>query len=282
MPVITHGGGGTPALFVRSNDPIKKIPEVNFDSGQDLTVAEWLEAAFYPFIPAALAFDAVPVQEFGLTTNTKTLEGNLTVWDEDTFTPSSFILRKNTVVQGSAFADPTGDTDWSRTLDVQPDSVNGRTASYTIEVRVGNNTNADFTLSTPRTVTFAAPTFHALGSATLTPAQIQDPANSDKHVVNTRTSSHTYTSPSGKFPHIAIPSDLGSSGGPLVSIKDSNGFEYLNSNNPAVSYVDSNQNLTSAATTQPFTLQNGQTVNYYVYRWNVSMVTNDSFYLSFS
>ena len=87
------GGASTSTLFSRSVDPIKKIPSVSFDAVTEgntpVTVEEWLEAAFYPFIPATITFSDPGLQEDGLLANNVTLGGQIKTWDETVF--SNFI-----------------------------------------------------------------------------------------------------------------------------------------------------------------------------------------------
>jgi hypothetical protein len=128
-----------------------------------------------------------------------------------------------------------------------------------------------------RKVTFAPPTYHAQGTATLTPAQIQDPANGEKHAINSNNSSHTYITPDGKYVHIAVPVEFGK----LTSVKDINVYPQ----NDDMKFVDSSGSLfdfdVASPPTQSFTL-GSHTVSYYVYRYASQFVGSGNFYLSFT
>jgi hypothetical protein len=254
----TKGDGSASAstLFNRSVDPIKKIPSVNFDAvtvgDTPVTVEAWLEAAFFPFLPATISFSGDGPQEDGLTANNITLNGSVVANDEDGF--STFVLKDGSSAVVDTFTVPTGPdvtTNWSSVQDVTSNET------YTVSVGVDNN-GSSATITAPNALAFYYPTYYHAGAAGLLEAAIK---GGTKSVETSRTSSHSYTVVGGHF-YLAYPQSFGA----LVEILNPSNLDVLPS---------------MTRTTPTWTAADTTSVPYYVYEWT-SATTQTGYLLRFS
>ena len=108
----------------------------------------------------------------------------------------------------------------------------------------------------------------------MTAAEVK--AAGDSHVVASNNSSHTYTNPLNKFIHIAVPAEYDHAVNGLSSVKIGL-YEYWNvgaGETRRLDYVKADRTLSTTAVTQSLTLDNGQSVDYHVYSWNIVWSTN--------
>jgi hypothetical protein len=249
-------------LFPNADQPIKQIPTVGMTGTTGMTVKEWLNEMFFPFIQAGVSFNSISYQELGTTANL-TLDGVVTLADETAFT--SLIL-----TDGASGSYPlsANSGNWSQAVSATANTT------YTITLNAGS---PDYVKTAERSVAFYAPTFYTSGGAGagLTIADLQAlTLGTEKFIKPTTSGSHTFTVANGYF-YIAYPSVYGQ----LTSIKDPNNFENID----AVGFVSSDGSLTttSTATTIPFTLLDNSVVNYYVYRW-IDLTSQTNYTLTFS
>lgn len=265
----TKGGGASTTTFSRSADPIKKIPEVSFDAVTEgstpLTVEAWLEAAFYPFIPAELAFDSIPYQEKGKAANTVTLGGNVIPRDENTL--SAWQLKEgNNLI--NTYTSPTNPTPPSTVKQYWSEPNYAVTQDQTLKIflTVGNNGTQQI-LEKERDISFYYPTYYALGPAGITElnqAQLKPGgASSDGQAIkSSQVSSHEF-SPNNNYVYIAYPSNHPQ----LTRLDDPvTQLNYIDS----VDFVKPDGTLSSAAVTQEFDFADNSTRDYYVYRWKLA------------
>jgi len=279
---MTKGGGSLSTTFSRSADPIKKIPEVSFDAVTEgstpLTVEAWLEAAFYPFLPAVLAFDSIPYQEKGKTGNTQTLGGNVIPYDENVF--SAWQLKEGNNLIAS-YTSPTNVSPPSTVKQYwsQPNYAVTQDQTLKIYLTVGND-GTEVIRNVQRDIDFYYPTYYAIGPAGITEAnQAQlkpGGASSDGQAIKaSHVSSHSFTT-NNNYVYIAYPTGAGYSG--LTHAYDPQSQQDFRS---ALEFVKPDGTLSSTAVTQEFVFSDTSTHDYYVYRWKTTN-TPMTFTLDFS
>lgn len=256
------GSTSTSTLFSRSVDPIKKIPSVSFDAvtvgTTPVTVEDWLEAAFYPFLQASVTFDAVDPQEKGLATHNVDLAGKVIAADEAAAGFSNFLLKNQA---GATVEDTSGtlptiggpdvETPWTATENIVD------TETFSINVTAANNGSSEEKRAF-REISFYYPTYYHAGAAGLLEAAIK---GGTKRVETSQVSSYSYTVVNGHF-YLAYPQTFD----PLTKILNPSNLDVLPS---------------MTRTTPTWTAPDLTSVPYYVYEWT-SATTQTGFELRFS
>lgn len=198
--------------------PITAIPTVGFNPGTDLTLSEWINATFYPFISATITLASSGVYQVG-TNNTVTLTHNITNNSETNFISGT--ITQLTPINSVKYS-WTGGGNKTTSVKFYPisgisDSLSKTFKSYQI---VGNNGSQTTIQSNTVTLTGVYPYLYGFGNETM----IEDDLlySLTKSVKNCSSStSVSLNSSTLQYYYFAFPATCGD----LTSILDQNGFE---------------------------------------------------------